>query len=87
MLRNLLKQTFPIPSLRGISALGRGEVEVSGRLQTQSPTLTHLDKVDFLALDRLGMFARLVPCLLRRQGGGQCTAVTPDTSGYPCAPS
>lgn len=67
--------------------MGKDEVEVSRQLQVQSPTLTHLDKVDFLALDRIGMLPRQVPChwgmcLLRRQGGGQCMAVT---SGFPCA--
>lgn len=88
MLMDLLKWTFLILSLRRISALGKGKVEVSRRLQTQSPVLTHLDKVDFVALDRIGMLARQVPCpcgmcVLRRQGGGlnQCMAVTPDTSG------
>lgn len=62
MLWDPLKQTFLTPSLRGILALGKGTAEVNRRLQTLSLPLTHLDKVGFLALGRLGMFARQVPC-------------------------
>ncbi|KAF4805038.1 hypothetical protein TURU_002498 [Turdus rufiventris] len=56
--------------VRGISAVGKDEVEVSRQLQIQSPTLTHLDKVDFLVLDRIGMLPRQVP----RHWGGVCIA-------------
>lgn len=92
MLWDLLKQTLLTPSLRGVSSLVKGAAEGNRRLQTQSLTLTHLDKVGFLALGRFGMFARQVPCcsgtcLLPhwRQGGGLCMAVAPETSGCPCA--
>lgn len=60
MLWDLLRQTSLTPSLGGMSALGKRAAEGNRSLQAQSPTLTHLDKVGFLALGRFGMFARQV---------------------------
>lgn len=73
MLMDLLKWTFL--TLRRILALGKGQVEVSRRLQAQSPALTHLEMVDFLALGRIGMLARQVPCPRVFSGGREEASV------------
>lgn len=71
MLMDLLKWTFLTLSLRRILALGKGQVEVSRRLQAQFPALTHLDMVDFWLWTGLGCLQGRSPAPVCSQEAGR----------------